>query len=343
MDCKENIIAFMKSAERFSIPEVQSEFNMSYGDTRELFGSLVSDKSIELTDGIEYLWTAKEKHNNPPRFLTSLSEKEESELKEEEGDSSDDDPFEVLSVIEKRRRDDWPREIIEGFMKRRGYSEEKRYVRLDMSVSYPDGTPFEIEYMRDEFGHFLTDNGTLKRYLEGVLTNLPKGIRFAAVKNLLNVLDNTTELAYHGGKLTRDAERCFDEDDVSSLVFYFVEVIEEFMCDMKNKYVDKELSESEKYELSVVMEGVAKDSCSEPLFDGEQAYDYPCYKAMKRVAECHENMTRGHAIELAGRMIELAREGENENLEGFEMLFEELSRLSDLEFHILKQEVFPLI
>lgn len=86
---KEKIIDFIKTKESFSIPTIQKEIGLDYGEIREVISDLEDEKKVEFLEGIVYKWVAKE------------------EKKEENEDSGKDSSFD--NFLSKRLRRPWKR------------------------------------------------------------------------------------------------------------------------------------------------------------------------------------------------------------------------------------------
>ncbi len=70
---RDNIEALIKGKESFSIPMIQIELGLDYGEVREVVGDLVEEEKVEFLEGIVYKWV------------------ESKEEKDDDDDSSEDD------------------------------------------------------------------------------------------------------------------------------------------------------------------------------------------------------------------------------------------------------------
>ncbi len=318
----------MKDVGSFSIPDVQTKFNMSYGDTRELFRSLEKGKKIELTEGISYLWIDMEEvASTPPP----------------EEKKSDDDSFDFSAIFKRRREHNaaLTEKLVKTYLKRKGYTEENGTAKLNISVALPDGEPFEIGYHFEDGEHYLTDKGCIGRYLRNAMPNIDESVRERLVKCILRNMCEDSLMLFGCGQVMKNVTRCADDEDIRSAVFYMLDVLDNFILNMNERLAEREFGELDSYMMSRTTEDLIERMCEGIILDGEEPEEAdPVYEAMRRIALCHSDMSRRHAVELAERLVTLAVESGSENRETFERLLDTLTAMTDFEFRALQLDLW---
>ena len=68
------IKAFISDKESFSIPMIQSELGLDYGEIREIISDLIDEEKVAFLGGILYKWTSIEEKNNDSRLRGSSNQ-----------------------------------------------------------------------------------------------------------------------------------------------------------------------------------------------------------------------------------------------------------------------------
>ena len=228
-------------------------------------------------------------------------------------------------------------ELIESTIKTMpGYDPESGNFRPYMQISYPDGSPFELRYLKLCGDHYFSDCGGFKRYLKSFTSRLPGIIGESWISDVFSDIKDNSVLEYKDDIVFNEITRARTHADVISEVNYTLLEFEKCFDRIYSNYSEPPANELNDYIVSKkVMEfaegHAATDFGTDHSLDTARILHLLCNFAL-----VDENIRRSQVAEGLERLIALSREADKpKNLSTAEQALEMVNELTDMEFRIL--------
>ena len=255
------------------------------------------------------------------------------------GGDDDDDGIEGLWNDTKPEKP--VREILDEYFKKiPSFDKEKSSFRPNLGIVLPDGSPFELYCIEEEEVFYLSDNTLLFDRL--LFLALENDVKLSLAKEWIDYCINKTVedsfLANRDGAIVYNVSNVADDDDMNNAVAMFVKAYENFFTYFNDSYKKTDSDDVNEFLITRdVNSFVAKNLDIELSAESEDEIDSHVDRLIRGISLINTEIRRSHALDLADKLVLLAKSKGLECLAVFEALRDRLTAMTELHFKIVQR------